>query len=86
MGLASFNRMRRRQAELLAQAEAEAHYEIPVDPQQEPGADEVLTDESDPVDLDELSYPALKDIAKDRGVPFVGVKKEDLIEAIKASE
>lgn len=89
MGLAAFNRMRRRQAELLALQEADA---------QDPGSEAVLSDGSEQeqeqkqkqeamdLDLDAVGYDELKAIAKERGIPYVGVKKDKLIEALKASE
>jgi hypothetical protein len=99
MGLASFNRMRRRQAELEARAviqtDPEQEAEIEADPEQETQEPETVDPEElepevithlGPVDYDTIAYNDLKVIASDRGIKHVGVKKDDLIEAIKASE
>lgn len=73
MGLAAFNRMRRRQAELEAEkAKLEAENEDP-------------ENEDPQVNYDELSYDDLQAMAKEKGIP-ANVKKVELIEALKASE
>ena len=78
--------MRRRQAELEAQAEIQADPEQG-DPEQEA---EIQADpeQEDPVqaELEALGYKELQAIASGLGIKTVGVKKDELIEAIKASE
>lgn len=76
MGLAAFNRMRRRQAELEAEKEAKAKLE----------AETEDSENEDPgVNYDELSYEELQAMAKEKSIP-ANVKKVELIEALKASE
>jgi beta-lactam-binding protein with PASTA domain len=36
--------------------------------------------------VEEMTYSEAKEIAKEKGINFVGVKKEDLIEKIKCSD
>jgi hypothetical protein len=88
MGLAAFNRMRRRQAELEAEkAKLEAENEDPEteDPENEDPENEDPENEDPEVNYDELSYDDLQAMAKERGIP-ANVKKVELIEALKASE
>ena len=100
MGLAAFNRMRRRQAEM---AEAAALEEITdpdkkddgdpsndgqdLNPDKKDGdGDPGNTDTSNLTDYDSMGYEDLKALVKEKNISCASVKKVDLIEALKASK